>query len=153
MVSYFGGLVELMNGLRTVHFLICLPESQYQNLKVDIVIWGWDTGRIDSDQPVPFPGLPNLGKLWMTILVLSPHRNSKGKKLHQCLCSSFSRKARVVGSSSLFPLSYLQHDSNSLLAKCSEMKGTTEMKITYYYGIIFRDKFSIIFRDMLPPSI
>jgi len=28
------------------------------------------------------------------------------------------------------------------------MKGTIEMQMTYYYGIIFRDKVSIIFRDI-----
>lgn len=28
------------------------------------------------------------------------------------------------------------------------MKGTIEMQISYYYGIIFRDKVSIIFRDI-----
>lgn len=65
--------------------------------------------------------------------------------------------ARVVGNSSFFStsLNCYMIQAQLLLAKCSdsEMKGTIEMQITYYYGIIFRDKFSIIFRNMLPSGI
>lgn len=89
----------------------------------------------------------------MSTVMLSPHRNSKGKKMTTVCGVHFLES--VVGSSSLFfsALTCYMIQTHLLLAKCSEMKGTIEMKITYYYGIIFRGKFSIIFRDMLPPSI
>lgn len=59
-------------------FLLAFQRAS-RDLKAGIVVWGRDARRIYPDQSVPIPGLHNLGMLWMSILMLSSHRNSKGK--------------------------------------------------------------------------